>query len=187
MPNDKNEKTLDVSMGLLGIPEDCIVNNVPFSDVNVLNTLIVYGVSKEALGNPICTSKCFRNLTDHKKYFTWLSEQMALPYIVGDSETDYKSLISSNCFVIPDGMTVLKFYEAIRNSIAHKNIVLYRGKFIFFMAFAGKGSSKSIKKAWTSKTSMLIVLDKIDDIAKFGTSLMTYSNQFAKQEKDVKI
>lgn len=187
MLNDKNEKTLDVSMGLLGIPEDCIVNNAPFSDVEVLNTLIVYGVSKEALGNPTRTGDYFKNPRDNKNYFRRLSEQMALPYIVGDSETDYKSLISSNCFVIPDGMTVLKFYEAIRNSIAHKNIVFYQGKFIFFMAFAGKGSSKSIKKAWTSKTSMLIVLDKIDDIAKFGTSLMTYLNQFSKQEKDVKI
>lgn len=170
---DKKDKLLSVSLDLLSISKDCLLHNEDFSDIDVLNTLIINGISKQSLGNASHISDYFKNSSDYKKFFRWLSEELHVDYVSDSGKVDYPEVLKTNCFIIPSDMTVLEFYDSIRNSIAHKNILNHNGKYIFFMSYSGKGY-KSIDAAWKNFTKILIVVDALDDIANYGRALQKY-------------
>ena len=62
-------KTLPFSLDDLGIPKLSIDEEIIFKDVDVLNSIIVNGLSKESLGNKIKSSLIFNSSSSYKKYF----------------------------------------------------------------------------------------------------------------------
>lgn len=168
-----SNKTLSFSLDDLGIPKSTLIENVPFTNVDVLNLLIINGISKESLGNKINVSEYFPGESSYNKFFESLSNDLGLP-VIRESKFDFSTSDFNESIIIPDKITVLDFYEAIRNSIAHKNILYYKDAFIFFMAYAGKYNSKSIEKAWREKTKILIFLRNLDDISKLGEYILNY-------------
>lgn len=168
------DKTIRLSLNELGVPQMTLVHNINFIDVDVLNMLVFNGVSKQILGNEKLISNYFKNTSDYNKYFSLLSKKINVSYTVDNKDCDIATAINKIGFIIPEGMTVLEFYEAIRNSIVHKNILFYNDKYIFFMSFSGKGSNKSVEIAWRNKSKIFIVTKKLDDIAEYGRFLFEY-------------
>lgn len=168
-----SNKVLSFSLDDLGIPKTTLVENITFTNVDVLNLLILNGISKESLGNNINVSDYFSSETSYKKFFESITNDVGIPVII-ESKFHYSAFDFKESIVIPDNMTVLDFYEAIRNSIAHKNILFYKGVFVFFMAYAGRYSSRSIDKVWKENTKILIFLHNIDDISKLGKHILEY-------------
>ena len=162
-------------MESLGIPMDALIKDEYFKNVNVLNTLIVYGISKQSLGNDIRISDIFKRPIDNKKYFLKMSDYLEADFIEVNEDMSFdETLFAKNCFIIPVGMTVNQFYDALRNSIAHKNIAKYKNKYIFFMSFAGKNDKRSVSTAWKNKTKILVLTDCLDDITYYGKFILDY-------------
>lgn len=179
-------KQLSKSLNELGLEANLLLRDENFKNVDVLNLLIINGVSKQSLGNQNLISEVFKGQNNYKTYFKWLQGKINAKYFADDGKMDYSlcSPLTQPCFVVPNEMTVLKFYEAIRNSIAHKNIVHYGDKYLFFMAYPydnnGKGKIMSIKTAFKNRTQIIIVTKKLDDIAEYGKALFEYMGQKSK-------
>ena len=76
-----SNKTLSFSLDDLNLPKSALIENVFFTNVDVLNFLIVNGVSKESLGNKINISEYFSGESSYNKFFESISNDLGLPVI----------------------------------------------------------------------------------------------------------
>ena len=153
------DKLLPVSLEELEISKDLIRNNFHFNYDRTYNVIFIRGVSKHLLGFDLKLSDYFRNKADYNRFYKALSLKL--------------SEITNNTFYIPEGMSVLNFYESIRNSFAHRNFVFENdGNVIFFMSYSKNGSN--IEQTWKSKCKFIFKCEDPDIMFKIGDFLYEY-------------
>lgn len=166
------DKLLPVSLEELEISKDLIRNNFHFNYEGTYNVFFIRGVSKHLLGFDLKLSDYFRNKADYNRFYKALSLKLGFT-ILHVKETDALSEITNNTFYIPEGMSVLDFYESIRNSFAHRNFVFENDEnVIFFMSYSKNGSN--IEQTWKSKCKFIFKCEDPDIMFKIGDFLYEY-------------
>lgn len=168
------DKILPTSLNDLNFSKELIKNelNIDFKDLFYL--YFVKGVSKHCLGFKYKLSRYFRNDNDYKKFYTALSNKLGITFLYLN-QSDLLTEIKKDVFYMPNILTVIEFYESIRNSLAHRNFFYdNENNLIFFMSFSK--DSSNIDKIWNIKTKFIFKCNDINILVKIGEFLFEYIN-----------
>lgn len=180
-------RTLPFSLDDLNIDKNVMNNPIFVDNVDVLNYIILNGIVSYILGNPVKSSDIFKNGSDYKKFFAKLSEFCNINIIYAGETFDINNVnFDSDYILLPEGCTVLKFYESLRNSVAHRNIFILNKRYVVFQSHDGR-EKKSLSTAWSNKTSILLCLTDINILGKIGKFVLDYIENNSVNKNESKI
>lgn len=173
---NKVDKSLSITLNQLNVSKDLIEEKITFKNVDIFNKLVLNGISKQSLGNKFRVTDFFKTTSDNKRYFDELKRNVSFPIIFVDEEFSFDNFKFDVGLYIPYNITVLEFYEFLRNCLAHKNILNMDNKTIFFSSFAGK-KNKGVATAWSNEIYFLLILEDKEKVYELAVFLEDYLNQ----------
>lgn len=131
----KVEKILPVSLNDLNFSEELLKNEVIFDFEKAYIIYFLNGVSIHCLAFNYNLSKYFKNQSNYRNFYKKLSDELNINISYVNNSSDLTK-VNDDTFYIPENMTVIEFYECIRNCLAHRNFFSdNENRIIFFMSY----------------------------------------------------